>query len=200
MERGVIAPMVLFELRSAAQGIHKQTSLPIRGRSREIKQDHIICRDTSTGEELWTADLRKFSPSSLLRDMKAADGCLYVLSDDFMRALDSATGREIWKIRLWGISQKGIWRRIVDYLDGSSRIVESARQTPKESAQKASAPSPLETTPTMRDVERLIEEGKDIAAIKAYRQIHPGKSESCRSEHARRREHDWSELCVVVKT
>jgi len=131
----------------------------------------IICRNASTGDKLWTAELPKFSPSSRLREMKMSDGRLYVLSDYHMRALNSTNGSEIWKTRLWGISKKGLWRSISDSLHPSPLSEEQAGQIPGEHPQE---PAHLitDTVPTMEDVERLIEEGNDIAAIKAYRRIH----------------------------
>jgi outer membrane protein assembly factor BamB len=77
----------------------------------------IICRSTSSGKQFWTADLRKFSPYSGLRDMLISGDRLFILSDYYVYALDAAKGRIIWKTRIWRISKKGVWRRISDYID-----------------------------------------------------------------------------------
>jgi hypothetical protein len=131
----------------------------------------IICRNAATGEKLWTTELPKFSPSSRLREMKASDGRLYVLSDYHMRALNSIDGSELWKTGLWGISEKGFWRGVLDSFHARSPSGEEADRIPTGRAE-ISADSPAETVPTMEDVERFIEGGRDIAAIKAYRRIH----------------------------
>ncbi len=73
-----------------------------------------ICRSASTGKAIWQKKIGK-ARYGWLHEVEASDGRLYILTSGYMRALDAATGEEIWKVRLVP-EEEGFLDRTIQYL------------------------------------------------------------------------------------
>jgi outer membrane protein assembly factor BamB len=61
---------------------------------------HISCRDALTGEPMWETELERLDTFARFYKAAVSDGFLYLLTGDYMRALDVQTGQEVWHVQL----------------------------------------------------------------------------------------------------
>lgn len=74
-----------------------------------------ICRSASTGNLIWQKTISKSTKFGHLYEIEVSDGRLYILTTDYIRALDAGTGNEIWKVRLT-TEEEGFLNRTIQYL------------------------------------------------------------------------------------
>jgi outer membrane protein assembly factor BamB len=88
---------------------------------RHRESDQLNCRNAQTGELIWTRKLKRLQPFHKVCEVGVSNGRVYVLSSEYMRALDATNGEEIWAVQLestedhYGETTESIWSRISEY-------------------------------------------------------------------------------------
>jgi hypothetical protein len=74
----------------------------------------VTCRSAATGEICWKRKIRRKN-RSWQAEMKTSDGCVYLLTDGYMRALDATNGKLLWEVPLY--PEESLWSRILGFFD-----------------------------------------------------------------------------------